>query len=223
MPVLSSYGKQSIDLHSKSIDWFLYEGNTDTRWVKRDLITLIYNNRTQMKTISRQFKLTIDTIGNLNTFDKKNQISLDKPNYFHGQYFFCEEKIAWIKRRVIKCYAKMQKYRNINQKKFKPFVRTICYVHVHFVAVVIFTCTFPARLQTCTQFSQNCTMAISTEAVALKCSVRKGVLGIFTKFTAKHQCQSLVFCWLWPATLLKKRLWHRCFSGNFAKILRTTL
>ena len=41
-----------------------------------------------MKTISRQFKLTIDTIGNLNTFDKKNQISLDKPNYFHGQYFF---------------------------------------------------------------------------------------------------------------------------------------
>ena len=26
-----------------------------------------------------------------------------------------------------------------------------------------------------------------------------------------------------PATLLKKRLWHRCFAVNFAKFLRTTL
>ena len=24
-----------------------------------------------------------------------------------------------------------------------------------------------------------------------------------------------------PATLLKKRLWHRCFPANFAKLLRT--
>ena len=24
-----------------------------------------------------------------------------------------------------------------------------------------------------------------------------------------------------PATLLKKRLWHRCFTVNFAKFLRT--
>ena len=28
MPVLPSYRNQSIDLQSKSIDWFLYEGNT---------------------------------------------------------------------------------------------------------------------------------------------------------------------------------------------------
>ena len=28
MPVLPSYKNQSIDLHSKSIDWFLNEGNT---------------------------------------------------------------------------------------------------------------------------------------------------------------------------------------------------
>ena len=28
--VLPSYRNQSIDLHSKSIDWFLYEGNTGT-------------------------------------------------------------------------------------------------------------------------------------------------------------------------------------------------
>ena len=30
MPVLPSYRNQSIDLQSKSIDWFLYEGGTDT-------------------------------------------------------------------------------------------------------------------------------------------------------------------------------------------------
>ena len=29
------------------------------------------------------------------------------------------------------------------------------------------------------------------------------------------------FCRLKPATLLKKRLWHRCFAVNFVKFLRT--
>ena len=33
MPLLPSYKNQSIDLHSKSIDWFLYESNTGTQWV----------------------------------------------------------------------------------------------------------------------------------------------------------------------------------------------
>ena len=53
---------------------------------------------------------------------------------------------------------------------------------------------------------------------------RKGVLRNFAKFTRKHLCQSLflnkVVC-LRPATLLKKRLWHKCFPVNFAKFLRT--
>ena len=35
MPVLFSYRNQSIDLLWKSIDWFLYEGNTGIWWVKR--------------------------------------------------------------------------------------------------------------------------------------------------------------------------------------------
>ena len=42
--------------------------------------------------------------------------------------------------------------------------------------------------------------------------------------TGKHLCQNLFFnkvtC-LNPAILLKKRLWHRCFSVNFATFLRT--
>ena len=54
--------------------------------------------------------------------------------------------------------------------------------------------------------------------------MKKGVLRNFTKFTGKHQCQSLFFnkvAGLRPATLLKKRLWHRCFPVNFVKFLRT--
>ena len=47
----------------------------------------------------------------------------------------------------------------------------------------------------------------------------------FTKFTGKYLCQSLFFdkvAGLRPATLLKKRLWHRCFPVNFVKFLRTS-
>ena len=57
-----------------------------------------------------------------------------------------------------------------------------------------------------------------------RCSVRKDVLRNFVKFAGKHLCQSLFFnkvAGLSPATLLKKRPWHRCLPVNFAKILRT--
>ena len=53
---------------------------------------------------------------------------------------------------------------------------------------------------------------------------KKGVLRNFTKFTGKQLCQSLFFnkvAGLRAATLLKKRLWHKCFSVNFVKFLRT--
>ena len=51
----------------------------------------------------------------------------------------------------------------------------------------------------------------------------KDVLRNFAKFTGKHLCQSPFFykvAGIWPATLLKKRFWHRCFPVNFAKFLR---
>ena len=48
---------------------------------------------------------------------------------------------------------------------------------------------------------------------------RNGVLRNFAKFTEKHLCQSFFFNKV--ATLLKKRIWHRCFPVNFAKFLRT--
>ena len=56
--------------------------------------------------------------------------------------------------------------------------------------------------------------------------LKKGVLGNFAKFTWKRLCQSLFFnkvADLRSATLLKKRLCHRCFHVNFAKFLRTPI
>ena len=53
-----------------------------------------------------------------------------------------------------------------------------------------------------------------------RCSVRKGVFRNFAKFTGKHLCQSLFLNKV--AFLLKKRLWHRCFSVNFAKFVRAS-
>ena len=58
------------------------------------------------------------------------------------------------------------------------------------------------------------------------CSIKKGIYKSFAKLTGKHLCQSLFFnkvARLRTATLLKKRLWQRCFPVNFVKFLRTTL
>ena len=53
---------------------------------------------------------------------------------------------------------------------------------------------------------------------------KKGVLRNFTKFTGKHLYQSLFFnkvAGLRSATLLKKRLLHRCVPVSFVRFLRT--
>ena len=75
-----------------------------------------------------------------------------------------------------------------------------------------------------------------------RCSIEKGVLRNFTKFTGERLCQSLFFNKVaglhpWkrqktrfsdvfrkcsPATLLKTRFWYRCFPVNFVKFLRTS-
>ena len=51
---------------------------------------------------------------------------------------------------------------------------------------------------------------------------KTGVHRNFAKFTGKRLCLSLLFNKTadWPTTLLKKRLWHRCFPVNFSKFLR---
>ena len=57
-----------------------------------------------------------------------------------------------------------------------------------------------------------------SEIFCKKCFLRN-----FAKFIGKHLCQSLFFNKVAgrPVTLLKKRLWYRCFPVNFAKFLRT--
>ena len=57
------------------------------------------------------------------------------------------------------------------------------------------------------------------ERAARMCSVKK----VFLKISQNSQENTLVrilFSFR-PATLLNKRLWHRCFTRNFAKFLRT--
>ena len=54
---------------------------------------------------------------------------------------------------------------------------------------------------------------------------KKDVRRNFAKFTGKRLCQNLFFYKVagWPATLLKKRHWHRCFLVNFPKFLITPI
>ena len=63
-----------------------------------------------------------------------------------------------------------------------------------------------------------------TKSSHRRCSLKKGVLKKFAKFTGKHLCWSHFFHKVTGqklATLLKKRLQYRCFLVNFAKFLRT--
>ena len=63
---------------------------------------------------------------------------------------------------------------------------------------------------------------IQMESPELPC--KKDVLRNFAKFTGKHLCQRLFFnkvAGLRSATLLKKRLWHKCFPVNFVTFLST--
>ena len=61
------------------------------------------------------------------------------------------------------------------------------------------------------------------EAVVRRCSVKKVFLEI-SQNSQENTCVRVSFLiklQAAPATLLKKRLWHRCFPVNFAKFLRT--
>ena len=73
---------------------------------------------------------------------------------------------------------------------------------------------------------QYCEVYKNTRSSHQRCSIIKGVLINFAKFTGKHLCQSLflnIVAGLRSATLLRKRLWHRFFPMNFAKFIRTPL
>ena len=71
--------------------------------------------------------------------------------------------------------------------------------------------------------SKDCCWTEISRSSHQRYSLKKGVPRNFGKFKGKHLCQSHFFnkvASLRPATLLKKRPWHRCFPVNFAKFLR---
>ena len=91
--------------------------------------------------------------------------------------------------------------------KLSPRASRICPL-----VVMIFIISLMSRLLACYTNSR------------LEVFYKKGVLKNFGKFTGKRQCQSLFFDKVAgpePATLLTKRLWHRCFLVNVQKFLRT--
>ena len=71
--------------------------------------------------------------------------------------------------------------------------------------------------------SRYCVHCLIGKSSLPKVFHEKGVLRNFVKFTGNHRRQRFFFnkvASLSPATLSKKRLWHRCFPVNFTKFLR---
>ena len=68
----------------------------------------------------------------------------------------------------------------------------------------------------------NYNKKIPQEAVAQRCPVKRVFLEIVQN-SQENTCARVSFSikLQTPATLLKRRLWHRCFPANFAKLLRT--
>ena len=65
----------------------------------------------------------------------------------------------------------------------------------------------------------------SSEAATRAVVCKKVFLEILQKLIGKHLCQFLFFnkvTSLRPATLLKKRSWHRCFPMSFCEISKNT-
>ena len=63
-----------------------------------------------------------------------------------------------------------------------------------------------------------------SEAVVQRCSVKKALLGISQNLQENTYVRVSFFnkvSGLRPATLSKRKLWHRSFPVNFTKLLRT--
>ena len=72
---------------------------------------------------------------------------------------------------------------------------------------------------------RNSWIGPNAEAVVRRCSIEKVYLEI-SQNSQDNNCARIFFnnvAGLRPATLLKKRLWYRCFPVNFVKFLRTSV
>ena len=76
------------------------------------------------------------------------------------------------------------------------------------------------KLKLATEFSFKSNVRFLNRSSRPQMFCKKGALKNFEEFTGKHLGQSLFFnkvADLRTATLLKRRLWYRCFPVNFAK------
>ena len=113
---------------------------------------------------------------------------------------------------LIFLYQLSKEVRNCNRYFF--FIEKICFKQKKGLPKRGAFSAFPSKLFFLKKRSQN---HIFTHCRKSRREVfcKKGALRNLAKFTGKHLWQSL------SATLLKKRLWRRCFPVNFAKFLRT--
>ena len=86
---------------------------------------------------------------------------------------------------------------------------------------------FLAIVPICTKFCKFVkNVVLNVEAVVQRCSIKKVFLKI-SQNSQENTCARVSFLiksqtlGLRPATVLKKRLWYRCFPVNFAEFLRT--
>ena len=103
-------------------------------------------------------------------------------------------------------------YQTLTEKVLK-----LCVCQNHFLSIPYFDEGVKSNIAFTVFYTS---FTISSRSSHRICSVRKVVLRNFAKFIGKHLFQSLFFnkiAGIRPATLLKKRLWHRCFPVNFAK------
>ena len=70
-------------------------------------------------------------------------------------------------------------------------------------------------------FSTYVTFSAKLEVVLLRGSVKKVFLEMSQNSQENTSARASFLLSLRPPTLLKKRLWHRCFPVNFVKLLRT--
>ena len=85
-------------------------------------------------------------------------------------------------------------------------------------------CQSLLSLKLATSLKRDSGIYLRGRSIHWMCSVKKDFLRNFAKFTGKHMCQGLFFnkvTSMRHATLLRKRLWNRCFSVKFTKFLRT--
>ena len=115
---------------------------------------------------------------------------------------------------------------NVRKKSFYvlPCLCTLSFLNIFSLISVPKRALNYYRHSASRDFAYWCRIEVIDRSSQQSCSLRKSVLGNFANILGKHLCQSLFFnkvADLKPATLLKKRLWQRCFPVIFVEFLRT--